>query len=248
MISSNLTCLSNDETHLSFHVDSEGGFKSMPKSCISTAEAAALIHRDGCDEHDGISALLQLRAYVLRDGRVVVMDHDNSKLAVAILWDNIDELLGEYSTSVEEDVVVSDVIATRFASAESFIRQIDDWISRLEGKLNLEHAIVLTRDCVRMVDDRFEHIGEQCLNDVVVFCGLTALIGEINCRTKAAHWGIEKYGTHVAPANINSNGSVEFPFDGLLRIEDGSLWGDGESPLAFRPIELCTNGWSMCLP
>ena len=220
----------------------------MSRTSISRTEADALIQSAGGVEHDGLSTLLQLTAYVLRDGRVVVMDRENAKQPVAMLWDTMVELIDTCGTSIEEDVVVSDVISSRFPSAETFIRQIDDWIIRLQLFLKLEQAIVLTRDCVREMDDRFEQMGEQCLDDTVVFCGLTALIGAINCKARNMHWGTGEYGAHVAPANIAADGRVEFPFDGLLRIEDGALWGENESPSPFRPIELCTHGWSLCLP
>jgi len=220
----------------------------MSQSSISRVEADALIRRHGGVEHDGVSVLLQRSAYVLRDGRVVVMDRENAKQPVAMLWDNMDELIETYGTLREEEVVVSDVISSRFPSAKTFIRQIDDWIIRLQEFLSLEQPIVLRRDCVRKIDDRFEKIGEQCLDDAVVFCGLTALIGTINCKVRNMQWGTGKYGSHIVPANINVDGRVEFPFDGLLRIEDGALWAEDEGPSAFRPIEFCTHGWSLCLP
>ena len=220
----------------------------MPQSSISRANANSLIHRHGGLEHDGLNALLQLSAYVLQDGRVVVMDRENANPPFAMLWDTMDELIDAYGPSREEEVEVSDVISSRFPSATTFVRQIDDWIIRLQTFLNLQHSIVLTRDCVREIDDRFERIGEQCLDDAEVFCGLTALIGTIHCKVRKMRWGTGIYGSHTVPVNIDADGRVEFPFDGLLRIEDGALWGEDASPSAFRPVEFCTHGWSLLLP
>ena len=220
----------------------------MSRSAISRVEAEAIIHNESCVEHVGLSSLLQKNTYVLRDGRVVVMDRENSNQPVVMLWDSIDELFESCESSNEQDPVVSDVISGRLPSAETFISQIDDWIIRLQRWLKLDQPVALTSECAKEMDDRFEGIGEQCLDDVTVFCGLTALIGKINCRTRAMHWGISKYGEHIVPVNVDANGRVEFPFDELLRIEDGALWEENECPAPFRPIELCTHGWSMCLP